>query len=74
MSPYPICKDCVFSPICGICPVYNYSLTKTLHGLSIRSDRCVIFKKIAIFIIENIEQSTEMGEMFKEWLEHDVTS
>ena len=68
---HPICKNCVFNPICGICPVYNYSQTKTLEGLSIKNDRCLIFKKIASYIIENVENKTPIGLMFKEWLKND---
>lgn len=69
---HPVCKDCVFNPICGICPAYNYSQTHTLLGISAQSDRCRIFKRIIFYILDNVENDTETGKMFRDWAGSDI--
>ena len=43
-SMHPCC-DCVYMPLCGICPVYNYSTYKSLQNLNERNDYLCNIKK-----------------------------
>ena len=65
---HPVCHNCVFNPICGICPAYNYAITKNLIGMGHRSSRCKNVQKICEYIIQQVENKTEIGKMFIEWL------
>ncbi len=41
---HPDCSDCVYSPFCGICPIYNYTQHKSLFGYMSSDYRCNILK------------------------------
>ena len=41
---HPDCSDCIYSPFCGICPIYNYTQHKSLFGDMPSDYRCNILK------------------------------
>ncbi|MFZ5477993.1 MAG: His-Xaa-Ser system radical SAM maturase HxsB [Myxococcota bacterium] len=40
----PGCRDCVYQPYCGVCPVYTWSTERDLFGQRPRSERCRLFR------------------------------
>ena len=42
----PDCVNCVYTPYCGLCPVFNYVTQGSLHGRMRDSSLCAIFKGI----------------------------
>lgn len=66
-----LCKDCVFNPICGICPVYNYKMNGSLLGNTIKNDRCKILKGIYTHIILMLEKNDLKSKLLKGWIHGD---
>lgn len=66
-----ICRDCVFNPICGICPVYNYMQDGNLIGKVNKNDRCKIMKGIFKYIVYVLDSDEEKSMVLRSWLEHD---
>ena len=52
----PDCVNCVYSPYCGLCPVYNYVTQGSLQGRMRDSALCAIFKGIQDFLFEKIRE------------------
>ena len=46
----PDCVNCVYSPYCGLCPVYNYVTQGSLQGRMRDSSLCAIFKGIQDYL------------------------
>ena len=64
----PPCNDCVFLPICGLCPVYNYSKYNTLQVLNQRSDyECNIKKSIFKSYFLKVFESIESRNILMSW-------
>lgn len=62
------CCDCVFMPLCGICPVYNYSTYKSLHNLDERNDYlCNIKKEIFKSFFPIYFKKDLKSKMLREW-------
>jgi len=53
----PNCSHCVYSSICGICPVYNYYTQNDFIGIPFKQDRCKILRGIYKYVIEWINSS-----------------
>lgn len=66
-----ICKDCVFNPICGVCPVYNYNQDGNLIGRVNKNDRCKILKGIYTYILSILEKNDDKSHILKSWLEYE---
>lgn len=66
-----ICKDCVFNPICGICPVYNYKQDGNLIGSVNKNDRCKILKGIYTYILDILDKNDDKSFILKSWLEYE---
>ena len=52
----PDCVNCVYSPYCGLCPVYNYVTQGSLQGRMRDSTLCGIFKGIQDYLFEKIHE------------------
>ena len=53
----PDCVNCVYSPYCGLCPVYNYVTQGTLQGRMRDSSLCAIFKGIQDYLFGKISEN-----------------
>lgn len=63
------CKDCVYSPICGVCPAYNYKTYKRLFINMSLDYRCKVFKGIYKVIYTKLkEDDPEVINIFKKWI------
>lgn len=49
----PGCSDCVYSPYCGVCPVYNYDKTGSLFDQIPGNYKCKIYKGMLDWVFEN---------------------
>jgi len=64
------CSDCVFSPICGVCPVYNYKTNGNLFIKMADDYRCNIFKGIYRTIFSKLKENDKITmNIFNSWLE-----
>lgn len=50
----PGCSECVYSPYCGVCPVYNYDKTGSLFDQIPGNYKCKIYKGMLDWVFENI--------------------
>ncbi|MBV7276160.1 His-Xaa-Ser system radical SAM maturase HxsB [Clostridium sp. PL3] len=50
----PGCCDCVYSPYCGVCPVYNYDKTGSLFDQMPGNYKCRIYKGMLDIIFEDL--------------------
>lgn len=65
---HSVCSKCVYHPICGICPVYNYSQQGDLMGNPPLMDRCKIMMGQMQYLIEWMSCDDEKERnIFKEW-------
>ena len=64
----PSCSNCVYHPICGICPVYNFFTQNDFVGVPIKQDRCKILRGIFDYVIEwmNCEDESKRS-LCMEW-------
>lgn len=69
----PQCSDCVYSPYCGLCPIYNYVTQGSIYGQMASNGRCriqkgvmeIIFKKLADPANEKILMRWAQSELRK---------
>jgi len=64
----PYCARCAFKHYCGICPVYNYEISKTPWGNIINSDWCKIEKGIFKIILKKIKNKA-FEKIFQRWFD-----
>ena len=50
----PSCANCVYNPICGLCPVYNFFTQGDYVGVPVKQSRCKILRGIYDYLIELI--------------------
>jgi len=55
----PDCVICVYSPYCGLCPVYNYVTQGSLQGRMRDSAWCAIFKGIQDYLFGKIREGNK---------------
>ena len=53
----PDCVNCVYSPYCGLCPVYNYVTQGSLQGRMRDSTLCAIFKGIQDYLFGKLREA-----------------
>lgn len=64
----PGCRDCVFRPYCGVCPVVNYQEQGNIYGPNINNQRCQILTGIYTYLFEKIdENNSEVMDVFYRW-------
>jgi His-Xaa-Ser system radical SAM maturase HxsB len=63
----PGCSDCVYSPYCGSCPVFNYVEQGTIFGEMAGNYKCKIYKGILDYIFELLKDE-ENVKIFESWL------
>lgn len=65
----PGCNDCVYSPYCGICPIYNYAQERSIFALMPANYKCKINKGIMDYLFKKIKQNdTKVMEIFQTWI------
>jgi len=65
---HPVCCRCVYHPICGICPVYNYNQQEDLMGNPPLKDRCKIMQGQMQYLIEWMcSEDEKERSIFYEW-------
>lgn len=65
----PFCTDCVYSPYCGTCPVYNYVEFKTIFSQMPRNYKCKINRGIFDIIFEKLrEHNSVIMDIFLKWV------
>ena len=62
----PSCRQCVYKPYCGICPVHNYEAQGSLCGNMPSSDYCAVHKGIFSVIFERLEDPRSRS-VFESW-------
>ncbi|MCF8315083.1 MAG: His-Xaa-Ser system radical SAM maturase HxsB [Ignavibacteriales bacterium] len=64
------CSDCVYSPICGICPVYNYKTQGKLFIPMTDDFRCNVFKGIYKSIYSKLKSNDpETMKILLKWVQ-----
>ena len=61
------CTDCVYSPYCGVCPVFNYSEEGNIFAQSPKNSRCQINKGILDYLFKKI-QDPSILKIFETWV------
>lgn len=65
----PGCQECVYSPYCGTCPIYNYAQEGSVFALMPANYKCKINKGIIDFIFEQIDDNNEkVMSIFEKWI------
>jgi len=65
----PNCSCCVYSSICGICPVYSFFTQNDCVGVPIKQDRCKVLRGIYRYIIDWINDPDEAKrKICHEWI------
>lgn len=65
----PGCKDCVYLPYCGICPVYNYITQGSIFGQMATNDRCKINRAILDHLFEILStEDKKIIDTFNRWI------
>lgn len=65
------CKDCVYSPICGVCPVYNHKIYGSLFAKMSHDYRCNILKGIYHTIYSKLKENDKNTmEIFNRWIQN----
>lgn len=63
------CKDCVYHPFCGTCPVISYEKYGTVYPKLLNEYRCVIYKGIQQEIFEKLYEGDEqILKIFESWI------
>ena len=64
----PDCVNCVYTPYCGLCPVFNYVTQGSLHGRMRDSSLCAIFKGIQDHLFTIIRDGgPDVREILERW-------
>lgn len=66
-----LCDACVWSPYCGICPVYTYASQGTLVSLLPMDDKCKLYSKIIKTIFEKTLFSEQERKILFDWYKTD---
>ena len=61
------CSDCAFQSYCGIDPVRNYNLEKSIYGFRPNSDHCIKMKAIINYLIHKIENDKSFRLLAYKW-------
>ena len=61
------CENCVYNPICGVCPVYSFFTQNDYVGLSIKQERCKILRGTFDYLIEKINCGGDVGKIYERW-------
>ena len=64
----PYCKDCVYQPYCGVCPVINYALDGNIFSQMPKEDRCLIYSGMLDTLFELLKDE-ENEKIFRSWIE-----
>lgn len=65
----PGCQECVYSPYCGTCPIYNYAQEGSVFALMPANYKCKINKGILDYIFEKINENDEkIMNVFAKWI------
>ncbi len=64
----PGCSECVFSPYCGACPVYNYIEQNSIFAKMPESYKCKIYKGMLEYIFKKISNPKDFN-IIKKWIE-----
>lgn len=63
----PECSRCVYSPYCGVCPVYNYEAQGSLCGNMPSNERCAFMKGIFDILFLKLKDPKER-EILTKWV------
>ncbi len=64
----PSCSHCVFSPICGLCPVYSFYTQGDYVGVPLTQERCRILRGIYMYIVDRLlSGSDEERGLLSRW-------
>ncbi len=65
----PGCRDCVYQPFCGVCPVYTWSTEGNLFGQRPNSDRCRLQRGQIEGLLRRLRDSEDGGteRIFRQW-------
>ena len=65
----PGCKDCVYMPYCGVCPIYNYIMQGSIFGQCPTNDRCKINRWTLDYLMTRLNRDAqEMKKIFGRWI------
>ena len=64
----PYCKDCVYMPYCGTCPVINVAQDNNIFVKNPKEYRCKIYSGILDILFNYIEKNDETMEIFENWI------
>ena len=65
----PECSRCVYSPYCGVCPVYNYEAQGSLWGNMLTNGRCALMKGIFGILFSKLRNSKDR-EILQKWVKN----
>lgn len=65
----PGCSDCVFTPYCGVCPVYNLIENKSIFNRSPNNYRCKIYKGILQILFKKLMLENN-EKIFRNWFNY----
>lgn len=63
----PKCCQCVYKPLCGVCPVYNYTEQGNIFAQIPNNGRCKLFSGIFDYLFEKLQDEKAYG-VFQGWL------
>ena len=61
----PSCSECVFNPICGLCPAYSFYVQNDFVGIPVKQDRCKILRGIFTYLINWL--NSENKDLCVQW-------
>lgn len=65
----PGCEECVYSPYCGTCPIYNYVQGGSLFSLMPANYKCKINKGILDYVFNKLKENDKrVMDVFEKWL------
>ena len=64
----PYCKDCVYMPYCGTCPVINLAQDNNIFAKNPREFRCKVYSGILDILFNYIEKDEEAKKIFYRWI------
>lgn len=62
------CADCVYSPYCGVCPVFNYAKYGNIFSQMPNNERCKIMAAIFDYLFLKF-QEPKIRKIFERWVE-----
>ena len=65
----PYCRDCVYTPYCGTCPVINLAQDENIFAKYPREFRCKVYGGILDILFDYIEKNDkEIMNIFEKWI------